>query len=472
MTTSLSTIGSNATGLVTSQGLGSGLNIASLVSSLVSAEIQPQQTLIQSRQTADQATLSALGTLKSALSSLQSVTDSIATGGALSQLTAQSSSSTVFTASAGSGAVAGSYQVQVQTLAQANTIKSSVFSSASAAVGTGPYSITAGGKTFSVTLDSSNDTLSGLASAINGASANSGVSATIVNATDGAYLLLSATQSGTANAVSVDASAPIGFTSVQDASDATGTIAGLSFKSSSNIVSNVLTGVTLNLAGASATGTTQTLTVSANTQSAANAVQSFVTAYNTALSLIASDTAYTPGTTSGSTTTAGSAGPLQGDVGIASLMQQMESIAGSSLGPASANAFSTLSQIGISFSTTDGTMTLNSTTLNNALQQNPGAVQNLFSGTDGVGKQFDTLISSFAGTSRVIDSKTGALQSQLDAMTNQLTALNSQSAQLTAMYNQEFNAMDSAVAAYKNTSSLLTQLYAPRATNSNTSSGG
>jgi flagellar hook-associated protein 2 len=472
MTVSIATIGSNQTGLLTSQGIGSGLNIASLVSSLVTAEISPQQTLIQSSQTADQATISALGTLQSTLSSLQSAADAITTGGALSQLTASSSNSSVFTATAGTGAVAGSYQVQVQTLAQANTIESSVFSSASAAVGTGPYSITAGGKTFSVTLDSSNDTLSGLASAINSSSSNSGVSATVVNATGGSYLLLSATQSGTANAVSVSSSAPISFTSVQGAADATGTIAGLPFDSSSNIVSNVLTGVTLNLAGTSASGTTQTLTVSADTQSAVGAVQSFVSAYNTALSLVNSDTAYTPGTTSGTTTTAGTAGPLQGDVGIENLLQQMQSITSGSVGSTSATGFTTLSQLGISFSATDGTMTLNATTLTNALQQNPTAVQNLFSGTGGIGSQLDTLVNNYSGASGVIDGETGALQNQLDNMNNQLTALNSQSAQLTAMYNQEFNAMDSVVAAYKDTSSLLTQLYAPRTTSSSGSSSG
>lgn len=470
MTISLSTAGTSASnsGTVTSQGIGSGLNISSLVSSLVSAEISPQQTLLQNNQSADQSTISALGSIKSALSSLQTAVDAITTGGALSQLSAASSANTVFSASADNTAVAGSYQVQIQTLAQANKLKSPAFSSSSAAVGTGPYTFTAGGKSFSVTLDASNDTLVGLAGAINGASDNSGVAATVVNGSDGSYLLLSATQTGTANAVSVDSASPIAFSSVQPAADATGTIDGLPFDSSSNIVSNVLTGVTLNLASASPSST-QTLTVSANTQSAAGAVQSFVSAYNSALQLIASDTAFTPSSSSSGSSSGGTAGPLLGDIAIQSVMQQLQSIVGGSTG-SSGNAYTLLSQIGVSIGS-DGTLSVDSTKLNSALQQNPGAVQGLFSGSNGLGTQLNTLLDTTIGAGGVISSKTTALQTEIDSMTTQLNALTARSTQLTAQYNAQFNAMDSIVAAYKNTSSLLTQLYAPRTTSSSSSGG-
>jgi flagellar hook-associated protein 2 len=465
MTISLATAGSTVVAPVTSQGLGSGLDIATLVPALVNAVIQPQQTLLQTSQTTDQATISALGTVQSALSSLQNAADAITTGGALSQLTAQSSDSSVFSATAGTGAVAGNYQVQVQTLAQANTIKSSAFSGQNATVGTGPYTFTAGGGSFSVILGSGNDTLSGLAAAINSASANSGVSASIVNGTGGSYLLLSAAQTGTANAVSVSSSSPIAFTSVQPASDATGTIDGLAFDSASNIVSNALSNVTLNLAGASP-DTTQTLTVSADTASAASAVQSFVAAYNSALSLITTDTAYTP-PSSGSSASSGTPGPLLGDLGVENVLQRLQSIVGGSAG-SSSSAFSLLSQIGVS-SASDGTLSVDTSTLDSALQQNSAAVQSLFSGSDGIGIQLDTLLSGVAGAGGKLDSETSGLQKDVSNISNQLTQLNAQSAQLTAQYNAEFNAMDNVVAAYKSTENLLTQLYAPKT--SSTSSG-
>ncbi|MDE0856047.1 MAG: flagellar filament capping protein FliD, partial [Nevskia sp.] len=324
-----------------------------------------------------------------------------------------------------------------------------------------------GSKSFTVTLSSSNDTLSGLASAINSASDNSGVTATIINGSSGSYLLLSATQTGTANAVSVSSSSPISFTTTQPASDATGTIDNLAFDSPSNIVSNVLTGVSLNLVSASPS-TTQTLTVSANTQASISAVQSFVSAYNTALSLIGSDVAYTPGSTSSSgSASSGTAGPLLGNLAVENLSRQLQSITGDSAGTSS-SVFTLLSQIGVT-TNTDGSLTVNSSTLSNALQQNASAVQSLFSGTNGVGTQLDALLNTAAGAGGTIDNQTSAVQSQVDGITTQLTELTAKSTQLTAQYNAEFNAMDNVVAAYKNTSSLLTQLYAPRTTSSSSS---
>jgi flagellar hook-associated protein 2 len=467
MTVSIATAGSNVIAPVTEQGLGSGQNISSLVTSLVSATIEPQQTLLQASQTTDQATISALGTLQSTLSSLQSAEAALTTGGALTQMTASSSDSSVFTATAGTGAVAGTYQVQVQTLAQGNTLESTEFSSQNATVGTGPYTFTAGGSSFSVTLDSSDDTLSGLAQAINGASDNSGVSASIINGTSGSYLLLSATQTGTANAVSVASSSPISFSSIQGATDATGTIDNLPFDSASNIVANALSNVTLNLASASP-DTTQTLTVGADTSSAANAVQTFVSAYNSALQLLTSDTAYTPSTTSSSSSSSssGTAGPLLGDVAIEGVMQQLQSIVGGSTG---SGVFSMLSQVGVS-TNSDGTLSLNSTELQSALQQDPQAVQSLFSGNKGIGTQLDTLLNSVAGASGMIDTETNAQQTDINNINNQLSLLTQQSTTLTAQYNAEFNAMDNIVAAYKSTESLLTQLYTPQTSSDSSSS--
>src|ERR1700756_4261636 len=108
MSVSLSTAGVPTTGTVTSTGLGSGLDINSIVSAIVNAQINPKQTLLQSGQAADQTSISALGQVKSALSNLQNAVEAIATGGALSQLSAQTSSQAVFSATAGSGAVSGS----------------------------------------------------------------------------------------------------------------------------------------------------------------------------------------------------------------------------------------------------------------------------------------------------------------------------------------------------------------------------
>ena len=90
----------------------------------------------------------------------------------------------------------------------------------------------------------------------------------------------------------------------------------------------------------------------------------------------------------------------------------------------------------------------------------------MFTGSNGLGTQLDTLLNTVIGAGGTISTKTTALQSQIDGITSQLSALTARQTQLTAQYNAQFNAMDSVVAAYKNTSNLLTQLYAPRTGNS------
>ena len=111
----------------------------------------------------------------------------------------------------------------------------------------------------------------------------------------------------------------------------------------------------------------------------------------------------------------------------------------------------------------------------NAVQQNAASVQNLFSsaaGAGGIGTQLHSLLNNAAGTGGTLATEQGGLQSDVNNINNQLQALKSQATALTAQYNAEFNAMDSIVAAYKNTQNLLTQLYAPRTTTSSSSSGG
>jgi flagellar hook-associated protein 2 len=153
---------------------------------------------------------------------------------------------------------------------------------------------------------------------------------------------------------------------------------------------------------------------------------------------------------------------------VENVLQRLQSIVGGSAG-SSSSAFSLLSQIGVS-SASDGTLSVDTSTLDSALQQNSAAVQSLFSGSDGIGIQLDTLLSGVAGAGGTLDSETSGLQKDVSNISNQLTQLNAQSAQLTAQYNAEFNAMDNVVAAYKSTENLLTQLYAPKTSSTSSSS--
>ena len=182
----------------------SSMDVSSLVTALVNSKTAGQLAALTAQTTADNTKISAIGTLKSALSALQATLTNLANGTALSSYTATASGSGL-TATAGMGAVAGSYAISVSQIAQAQTISSGAFD-AKAAIGTGTLNVSVGGQSMSVSIDSTNNTLSGIASAINSATNNPGVSATVVTGTDGAHLVLRSTSTGAANTISVSSS--------------------------------------------------------------------------------------------------------------------------------------------------------------------------------------------------------------------------------------------------------------------------
>jgi flagellar hook-associated protein 2 len=174
---------------LTSQGIGSGLDVAGLVAKLVAAEKAPRQNQITRAQTSTVTTISALATLKGAMSTFNDSLASLKTVNAFSARSATSSAPDVFTVSAAQNAESGSYDVEVENLASAHQLTSAPFASgASQVVGTGTLSITVGDSNFSVAVDSSHNTLAQIRDAINQASDNEDiVRATIVNAADGAH---------------------------------------------------------------------------------------------------------------------------------------------------------------------------------------------------------------------------------------------------------------------------------------------
>src|SRR5262249_44827576 len=142
---------------------GSVINVSALVSELVAATQAPQQAIITNQTTAVTSNISALWTLKGALSSFQSALTPLSSPSAFNSEAASSSDSTLFTATASSGAVNGNYQVSITNLASAQQLLSGPFAAgASAAVGTGSLTLSLGGTSFNVNIDSSDDTLSGI----------------------------------------------------------------------------------------------------------------------------------------------------------------------------------------------------------------------------------------------------------------------------------------------------------------------
>lgn len=403
----------------------SSLDVNALVSQLMTVEQQPI-TKLNAREASYQAKLSAFGTVQGAVANFQTTLRNLSNPSNFQGVTATSSDAATISASALSSAPAGKYSLDVTSLAQAQTLVAAGQTSVSAAIGTGAATtltfdfgtisgtLTNGkyatGATFTsagnglktITLDSTNNSLQGIRDAIN--SANIGVTASIIN--DGSAspyrLVLNASDKGITHSmkISVGGDASLGALLANDpaagavgqnlsetisAQNANLAVNGLAISKPSNTLSDVIPGVTLNLAKLTTPGAPVTLTVAKDTAAASKAVNDFVASYNTLNKTLSDLTAYNPDTRKGAI--------LQGDATIRNLQSKLRSVLNTAV--AGAGAFTTLSQIGVTFQR-DGSLAVNSTQLGNAMQNNFSDIASLFAAT---GVTSDSLLSYSAAGS-------------------------------------------------------------------------
>jgi flagellar hook-associated protein 2 len=383
----------------------------------------------------------------------------------------------VATASASADAVGGTYTLAVQNLATAATLTSGVVANAGTGVGTGTLNITVGGVSAAITITSSNNTLAGIAAAINSAPNNPGVSASVLNSTDGARLVINGTSTGAANAVTVtqsggdgglaalayDPAAGVtgGLSQTQAAANANFTINGFAGTSANNVVSGALSGVTLNLVGASAAGATTTLSITPDTSAAQTAIGNFVTAVNSTLSSIQTLTSYDPST--------GTAGALQGNATLQAFQNQLQNIL-DTVNSKNAGGVSSLTDLGITTDANSGQLTTDTTKLGNALSASLSSVGNLLGGSNGIATQIDKLVTQYTQAGGILSTINQGLQTGLKNVSTAQTALNAQLATYSATLTAQYNAMDAAVAALKQTQTYLNAEFNPSANSSSSSS--
>jgi len=450
-------------GLLTSLGVGSGLDVATLVTQLVNAKKAPQQNQITDQAQTANTQLSGLGQVNAALSALQSAMASISDGSAFTAHSVSSSDTTILNATATGSAVAGSYKIEVTQLASALKASSGAFTDSSAAVGTGTLTIAVGDQTMNLSIDGSNNSLASIRDAINKSTDNPGVSATIVTGTDGAHLVLSGTRTGAANgftvsssggdgglaALNYDASAGSGnnLTVINAASDALYTIDGLAANSAGNSISTAIDGLTLNLS----TLGTSTVSVANDPSKATSALTNLVNTYNSFVGIYQNLTKYDA--------TTKTAGAMIGDATLNGINSTLSRIVGGSTNGA------TLSSIGISLQV-DGTLKLDSDKLTAALADGGKQVSDVFGGDNGFAAQLGTQLTSWVGDNGVLAGRTDSISQQLKDLGDQQTALNARMDSLTARYQAQFTALDTLMSKLNNTSSYLTQQF-DALTNSN-----
>ncbi len=447
---------------------GSVIDVSSLVSQLVSASRAPKDAIISQKTQAVTTQISALGKLKSALSSFQDSLSAIDTPAAFNAEIANTSNGSVFTASATSGAALGTYSVSVTQLAKAQQLVSAAIpGDGSTTVGTGTLQVSLGSTSFNVTIDNAHSSLASIAAAINSATGNPGISATVMTGTDGAHLLLSSSQTGATNGITVaetDAGTGLAaitygagntahYTENSPAQDAIYSISGIPHTSASNTVTNALNGITLTLTGTTVAGngpgSSAQLSVTSDTSTITQNLQAFVDAYNAMVKVIQPLGSFD--------STTGSAGPMLGDAVLTGIQNEIRTTLHGIVNTGN-STYNTLASVGIR-SKSDGTLTLDQARLQTALAAAPGAVSSLFSSANGIAATLNTRIGNELGSGGVLDTRSKTLIKQENALTDQTNQLNDQMTRLTASLTQQYSQLNTLLSSLQTTSAYLTQQF-------------
>ncbi len=487
---------------ISSPGLGSGLNITSIVSQLVAVESLPVQ-LLQKKSSVLQTKLSVFGQIKSELSALKEAASALTDLPTWNSKSFTSSNAAV-TGTSTSEAAVGSFSVEVQNLV---TTQSATVEVPTGYQSTGTYTLNIQlGTRVSKTAQSTQlakddlftpgsvkaepitvkkgDTLADIAASIN-ADSNSGVVATVITTTAGTQKLALRGSAAGANAgfqissTGVTSTNPDGllqemlitdptdatkqisqtpkvfanvgaWATTQYAADAKATIDGIAVTSSTNTITGVVAGVTLNLLSP----TTSSASISVDTDKAGikTKIQAFQDAYNKLYSDLKTQTAYDAASKTG--------GPLLGDNTANSMMSMLRNVVGAN-GPASGNSLLRLSDLGMQIQS-DGLLKTNASTLDAAMQT-PGNVKALFSGSSdstggyGIARRMYDFAFGALGVGGSVSTHSTAFQKSIDRNTADIDKFNSHIAAYQKQLLAQYTALDTNMAKLNSLSTYVSQ---------------
>ena len=445
---------------IISSGIGSGLDIAGIVQQLVAAEGQPVESRIALQEARAQAKLSAFGSLKSALSDLRDKLDLMRSLDDFLVRKAGSSDENIFAATAGKDALPAQYSLEVVQLAQAQRLTSGAFADSDTEVGTGTLTLTVGATTADIEITTENNTLGGIRDAINSAPDNPGVSATIVNADSGSYLIVTSNKTGAANEITINQAGGdgglsaleydpgAGLTSMSEslaAQDALIRIDGFDVMSDTNTFDGAVEGVSISVFAESA-GASEVLSVVNDTDAVTTLVADFVESYNALIGTFDAITDYDAENEI--------AAPLIGDSSVRSIRDQIRREMSEAVDVDA--TFSMLRDIGVE-AQLDGKLQINDDELAPVLEADFVKFGQLFANPDGFAVRLYDLTSGYLDSEGLIESRTAGLTEQIDGYADERDSLNERLASLETRLLRQFNALDSLLAQLSSTSNFLAQ---------------
>jgi len=450
---------------ISSPGLGSGLDVKSIVSQLVAIERRPIDQLQTQKETL-QAKLSAFGLLQSYTTNLEDAAGVLTRADTWRPTKASSADATAVAVSSTAGAAPGSYAVAVTQLAQAQSLASGTYTSSLAATGSGTLRIElgswtgnvfapkSGGLPVDVVIAPGQDSLDAVRTAIN--NANAGVTASLVRDGNDFRLAIRSNNSGAENSVRITATADApstpggptlaglsydragssGLAQTLEGVNAQLTVNGLAISSASNVLSDVVQGLTVTLSKVT-TGPVQ-LTVQSDQTAMRKSLEDFVKAYNDINKYIREQTKYDEDKKVAST--------LQGDRATLTLQSQLRSMIGS--GSTASTRYGRLSDLGVQIQP-DGSLKVNETKFTQATSSaNLPELTRAFTtdqprdADDGLAVRIKSLAAQINSTGGLVDTRTSGLRASIKRNEDLTKRQEERVAQVEVRLNRQYGALD------------------------------
>jgi len=449
--------------LISNIGLGSGLDISSMVRQLVDAERAGPSLVLNRREAKAKSQISAVGQVKSAFDQLQTAVNRLKNGNLFDARRVESKEKDFLDATVAPGKTpaTGRYQIEIESLAAPQKLQSAASAVAEAGthVGEGTLRFTVGSASFDVVLGPGSNTIYNLASAINTA-AGGKLQAAVVRGDDGFILSLTSGKNGSEGAISVAQTAggsslqaftfdpdgidPAAMSETTPPSDAVVYIDGVKRTSSSNTLGDAIDGVNLTLKQAEV-GKTFDLVISEDSTPARQAIEGMVTAYNNTLKVLRDVSAYNPDTNVGA--------PLNGDTLVRGATTQLRNLVSSAFGAAAQGNI----KLGID-SSVDGSLTFKTADFLQSLDAAPDALKGIFAGEDSVlTGGIASYLASVLGTEGSLTRRSDGLDAIIKSTARDREVLDRRMLGVEERYRKQFIALDGLLGKLNNTSQYLSQ---------------
>lgn len=451
---------------ITSLGIGSGLDLESIITAYIDAEAIPQEIRLQEKEERLNLELSGVGSFKSSLSSFKDILAKLTESDAFNKQVTTSSTSAVSAKSNGL-ASNGEFDIDVTQLAQGTRLNSQTFTSSADVVGSGTLSFGNGTDSFAVTIDAADD-LSAIRDKINEKSDNFGVTVNIVNGELGSFLVFDSQVTGQANALTVTGSDPsldkisTNNTSVRTAQDAKITIDGITnVSSSTNEFKNVIEDLTLTVSEKTTAGAPAKITIAQDKDNGRALIDEFIAGYNALVDNLT-----------------GLAAPKQGrlafDPNVRQVKQNLANTVIDSVGGLS-GSLSALADIGLEINR-DGRMQISTFSsanilsgqakLDNALENKLVELGELFASPNGIASQMTEMIDGYIASDGVLTQRQSTLNERVSGIADEYEALEFRLRSYEETLRKQFSFLDSTVSQYNATGDFLKSSLANLSSNS------